>query len=420
MEHPRKGLWSGGSGPSLVPNVSEIPGIHILLPGSNSCWTGFSSCKEARDFCEKRYSMRSGLGRIVDRRPVEDRDPALVVVHPGSIYGSARAQLGKSKAAAIKEEILSILASHEDGPLLIIDGTLSDEIPASDEDIITSAIERTARNGYPSARSWGSDDGERPYLGYKRLEKGEIFENQEDAAVTFIQEHAFDGRPVRVAGAWAGIGTGCATSVADAIAAACPGRNVFLSSEGLAWDPDGLERILDLDEETVLSGPNRPTEDVDIDPVFASSWDISIPDFLSDHGRNHAAPWREESWIKSLARSPLVPLPEGIVPSGIRIVRDPEGMGVLAFTKASQVTEPQMVGQYHGSNLIVRDDMRGSGIGSALVAARLFEDGALPCWDHDTPGYSPAGAAAHASGLRRLQGAIPLDLPCEPDLDPEP
>lgn len=49
--HIRFGLYSGGYGcPSVVPNLSQRPAVHLFRAGSNSGLTGFRDLKEAEDY----------------------------------------------------------------------------------------------------------------------------------------------------------------------------------------------------------------------------------------------------------------------------------------------------------------------------------------------------------------------------------
>jgi hypothetical protein len=62
----------------------------------------------------------------------------LILVHPGSLCGSANMNLGKADARAVREEIASELDQWIGG-LVVLDGMLSDELP--DYPVINDAIE---------------------------------------------------------------------------------------------------------------------------------------------------------------------------------------------------------------------------------------------------------------------------------------
>ena len=64
-----------------------------------------------------------------------------------------------------------------------------------------------------------------------------------------------------------------------------------------------------------------------------------------------------------------------------------------------------LIGLFTGPTLCVRPELQGLGYGRALVAARLMREGAPPTWGHDTPGYSPDGAAT-VRGARALLFAL--------------
>lgn len=146
----------------------------------------------------------------------------LILVHPGSMCGSARMQLGRVEADAAREEVLDRVGSHE-GPLFVIDGALSDELSDRENVLIDGAVRRAAEAGRPAGRLWGCDSGEAPYPRWPgfRTDAGPLVFDGQEAAATQLAPTLPDG-PVLVTGAWAGSNAsdGCVNSVANAVRAA--------------------------------------------------------------------------------------------------------------------------------------------------------------------------------------------------------
>jgi len=146
---------------------------------------------------------------------------ALILVHPGSMCGSARALLGRREADAARAEVLERVRTHE-GPFFVIDGALSDELSRAEEGLIREALDRSICSGHAAGRVWGCDSGERPFAVWsgQRSDAGPLrFDGQEAAAESIAP--LLSGIPVLVTGAWAGSndGSGCVNSVANAVRA---------------------------------------------------------------------------------------------------------------------------------------------------------------------------------------------------------
>lgn len=77
----------------------------------------------------------------------------LIAVHPGSACGSADFNIGKFEARAYRDGIVSELNSWV-GPVLIVDGELSDELPHYPvlNAAIDSALSRADASGFGSGR----------------------------------------------------------------------------------------------------------------------------------------------------------------------------------------------------------------------------------------------------------------------------
>lgn len=145
----------------------------------------------------------------------------LILVHPGSMCGSARMQMGRLEADAARAEVLERVRSH-DGPLFVIDGALSDELSASENALIEAALCRSEAAGHPAGRLWGCDSGEAPFPGWsgRRADRGPlVFDGQRAAAEALAP--SLPAGPVLITGAWAGSNAdqGCVNAVANAVRA---------------------------------------------------------------------------------------------------------------------------------------------------------------------------------------------------------
>lgn len=159
----------------------------------------------------------------------------LILVHPGSMCGSARMQLGRVEADAARADVLERVRDHE-GPLLVIDGALSDELSAAENALIDRAVLQAGYRGHPSARVWGCDSGERPYprwAGFRSDDGPLVFDGQEAAATELAR--SLPAGPIMVTGAWAGSNAsdGCVNAVANAIRAVL-GREAPVGIDGTA------------------------------------------------------------------------------------------------------------------------------------------------------------------------------------------
>jgi hypothetical protein len=144
---------------------------------------------------------------------------ALILVHPGSMCGSARSRLGRAEADAARAEVLERVRSHQ-GPLFVIDGALSDELSRAETLLIDQAVASALSSGQVAGRVWGCDSGERPYPSWSGLRSDGgrlLFDGQEEAAADVAP--LLRDMTVLVTGAWAGSneGSGCVNSVANAI-----------------------------------------------------------------------------------------------------------------------------------------------------------------------------------------------------------
>lgn len=186
-----------------------------------------------------------------------------------------------------------------------------------------------------------------------------------------------------------------------------------MSADNLEWrvaPTHGVRALIeDLDDDQLLVGPDRDPDEAEIDPIFATSYDQAVKDLRSDLGIGEDDEETFGAWIRTACSvDPLALSADGFVRI-VPAVSDKAGViGVVLADVSEDAETPRLLGAFTGPTLCLAPDKRGAGLGAALVAARLMEDEELPTWDHDTPGYSPAGAGAVATAARLV-----LDLAAE-------
>ncbi|WP_340249766.1 hypothetical protein [Sulfitobacter pontiacus] len=166
----------------------------------------------------------------------------LVLVLPGSMFGSAESQLGR-KAREYRNAIAEEILSH-DGHFAVIDGCLSDEIQRGFDDVIekglSNAILAAERMGCPNSisavRMYGCDTGEVAYDGWQEnrsycLDK--YFDGPDDAA-EFLSEH-LETSEITVTGAWATLddSSGCVNGVVQTLRSLMPNIQVRISETAI-------------------------------------------------------------------------------------------------------------------------------------------------------------------------------------------
>lgn len=145
----------------------------------------------------------------------------LILVHPGSLMGSANSNLGRSQAGAVRDGVILEMEKH-DGPLFVIDGAFSDELcwgPLGRS--IDDALARNAKRGHVVMRLWGDDGGEAPYEGWTPMHTPDwvgkpVFDSQEEAA-TAISGILPTSKEIVITGAWVDGDSGCVVSVERAL-----------------------------------------------------------------------------------------------------------------------------------------------------------------------------------------------------------
>lgn len=165
---------------------------------------------------------------------------ALVLVHAGSMCGSARSQLGKPEADSMRFDVIDEVAHHE-GSLIVIDGFLSDELSPDEQAQIDAALARNATAGHLALRLWGCDGGEAPYPAWQPFGasmEGAVFDGQQEAATAVAPRLA--DMAITVTGAWAteDLSSGCASSVVLALRAALGDMAQVEHSEHVLFEPD--------------------------------------------------------------------------------------------------------------------------------------------------------------------------------------
>lgn len=162
--------------------------------------------------------------------------------------------------------------------------------------------------------------------------------------------------------------------------------------------------LADLGETEFLHGPDHEAEDLDIDPIFATRWEVVLDDAILSLGLQQADRGQLISWCRHLASEALLETADDNVL--MCLAEDAAGLdcGIVAISTLSE--EPVVIGLYIGCQLGVADDWRGRGIAAHLVKHRFLRDRELPTWSLDTPAYSPGGQAAHVAGYRLLHAHL--------------
>lgn len=162
----------------------------------------------------------------------------LIVVHPGSLMGSADMNLGKLQAGAVRDGIVLELDKHE-GPIIVIDGGLSTELawgPLGQS--VNAALDRNSNAGHLTMRLWGDDGGEAPYEGWAAISPSwvgkTVFGGQVEAA-TAISGILPKTHEIVVTGAWVDGDSGCVVSVEQALRAVL-GQEAPISISDFAAD----------------------------------------------------------------------------------------------------------------------------------------------------------------------------------------
>jgi GNAT superfamily N-acetyltransferase len=191
------------------------------------------------------------------------------------------------------------------------------------------------------------------------------------------------------------------------------------SGPGLA-QPQQVPQISD---EELLCGPGVDPARVHIWDGFAKPFETSLQELAESVGRTDwgSGPMIQQvtSPLRAWIAETLSPQPALLETTGqdeVRIVpilspeRNEIGLAALILTPND---DERIVGLLLRPDLAVERSYRGFGIGRALIAAELLLTGGIPTWEHDKPGYSPAGAATVRAGieLARTMAPVPEEAP---------
>lgn len=95
--------------------------------------------------------------------------PLVILVHPGSLCGSADANLGDEEACRVRDEIISFLDDWE-GDVLALQGFLSDELPSYPDlnSAMQDALDRASEDGL--GISIFAEDPDHPFIALMEME----------------------------------------------------------------------------------------------------------------------------------------------------------------------------------------------------------------------------------------------------------
>jgi len=145
---------------------------------------------------------------------------------------------------------------------------------------------------------------------------------------------------------------------------------------------------LSLDE--FLAGTDREDPEIDVDDIFAGTFDDALRDYLVDSG------FKDTSHFPH--RAPLGRSDGDIVYLNAVDVDLVTSHGIAAWsTKAGC-----LVGLYTGCTLAVDPEFRGIGIGTNLVKLRFLCNEELPLWYLDEASFSNAGLSVHQGAYEEL------------------
>ena len=142
----------------------------------------------------------------------------LILVHPGSVFTSARSQIDPRQFEACVDGMEEALERCTG--LVVIDGSLSDGIPAEFDKLISARLADLASKDCPALRVWGCDSGEPPYPAWRPFGDVEPVHDGQEAAAAAVAPQLYGEGVILCTGAWAtrDDSGGCVNSVRDEIA----------------------------------------------------------------------------------------------------------------------------------------------------------------------------------------------------------
>lgn len=197
----------------------------------------------------------------------------------------------------------------------------------------------------------------------------------------------------------------------------------------MSWKPgsglDQPQHVPEIPAEELLCGPGGDPARVHIWDGFAKPFETSLQELAESIGRTDwgTGPMIQQvtSPLRAWIAEHLTPQPsllETTRQDEVRIVAIPGPDGVdlgLAALMRTANDDERIAGLLLRPDLVVDRTYQGLGIGRALIATELLLTGGIPTWDHDKPGYSPAGAATVRAGVDLARTLAP-----EPEEAPSP
>lgn len=141
-----------------------------------------------------------------------------ILVHPGSLFTSGRAAVPRALHDEVVENIARDIA-QADG-LVVIDGFLSDGVPAWFNELVEKKLDEAAAQQEPAFRLWGCDAGEDPYPGWKSRGDGCVLvSDSQQVAAARVAPFLMMATEILVTGAWATRdgSSGCVNSVEEVL-----------------------------------------------------------------------------------------------------------------------------------------------------------------------------------------------------------
>jgi GNAT superfamily N-acetyltransferase len=141
--------------------------------------------------------------------------------------------------------------------------------------------------------------------------------------------------------------------------------------------------LRELTGEDFVAGPGMGEDDLDIDNIFAKTFERVRREMLDDDPHAFDPDDPRDTTPSDFAAGYTF---QNVV-GGLALI-DPAG---------------EIVGGFFSCDLTLRADHRGKGLGAEIVIEYFLRNEELPTWSLDTPAYSKAGLAAHRSAWRRMK-----------------
>lgn len=176
--------------------------------------------------------------------------------------------------------------------------------------------------------------------------------------------------------------------------------------------------IADIEAEHALCGPDSTPDAVVISHHMGKSFDALLAAYVSSVGipdqsrpvalQVYGSPLREHLATISLDEALLIDAEH----DHARVVRIPDNdvfaNGYMMLVGCPDPDDPPALhGLLLDADLSVSKHHRNLGLGSALAAAQILDQGGLQVWEHDKHGFTDGGAACARRGLHLAQSLIP-------------